>query len=350
MEAQLNALIAPFKPYTEREKQLLALKYTPAQLRAIEAAEAVIDPLDIALQGKRQTGPWALTYKDDMSLIHPVIDKPVRAPMADIDPDIRPRSQDEILDRFAAWTESFASRQQAFQIKTESQSEQDLEAELWEKSVEAGIGPDDNLTPDERRTRLEKYAETFEGPTAQAEWDRFISDANNFFYSPKGTLDSQSDSLAPALPKLNQKGVKFEDDDEDPQLLRLMQQTGLDKKAIRGIRTKVLVAHRVVNQTRMGKIASMYTLCIAGDERGRLGIGEGKSDEYGDSVTQSKYGAIRNMKPIPRYEQRTIYGEVEAKVGAAVVQLSSRPPGEFCFFLLSFFLPHSLSFRDSTPD
>src|ERR1700761_8639650 len=37
--------------------------------------------------------------------------------------------------------------------------------------------------------------------------------------------------------------------------------------------------------------------------------------------------AIRNMKPIPRYEERTIYGDVTAKVGAVVVQLSSRPPG-----------------------
>ncbi|KAG9981445.1 hypothetical protein KCU78_g21479, partial [Aureobasidium melanogenum] len=35
----------------------------------------------------------------------------------------------------------------------------------------------------------------------------------------------------------------------------------------------------------------------------------------------------RNMKPIPRYENRTIFGEVEGKVGASVVQLSSRPPG-----------------------
>jgi small subunit ribosomal protein S5 len=37
--------------------------------------------------------------------------------------------------------------------------------------------------------------------------------------------------------------------------------------------------------------------------------------------------AIRNMRPVPRYEERTIYGDVEAKVGASVVQLSARSPG-----------------------
>lgn len=38
--------------------------------------------------------------------------------------------------------------------------------------------------------------------------------------------------------------------------------------------------------------------------------------------------AIRNMRVVPRYEERTIFGEVEAKVGATVVQLGARPPGK----------------------
>jgi small subunit ribosomal protein S5 len=33
------------------------------------------------------------------------------------------------------------------------------------------------------------------------------------------------------------------------------------------------------------------------------------------------------MRPIPRYEERTIYGEVEGKVAASVVQLKGKPPG-----------------------
>ena len=59
-----------------------------------------------------------------------------------------------------------------------------------------------------------------------------------------------------------------------------------------------------------------------------LGIGEGKAAEFEDGMRQALMNAIRNMQPIARYEERTIYGEVEGKFGATVVKLSSRPPGE----------------------
>ena len=104
---------------------------------------------------------------------------------------------------------------------------------------------------------------------------------------------------------------------------------------IKRIRVKNLVAHRVVNQTRMGKIQSLYYLTIAGNQNGMVGIGEGKAVEDEDGRRQAMMNAIRNMRPIARYEERTIFGEVEGKVGAAVVRLSSRPPGTFDTSFLS---------------
>ena len=126
-----------------------------------------------------------------------------------------------------------------------------------------------------------------------------------------------------------QKAGEQEEQQEDPHMLRLCQQTGMTKDEIRRIRVKNLVSHRVVNQTRMGKIQSLYYLTIAGNQDGMVGIGEGKAAEAEDGVRQAMMNAIRNMRPIPRYEERTIYGEVQAKVGATVVQISSRPPGTF---------------------
>lgn len=114
----------------------------------------------------------------------------------------------------------------------------------------------------------------------------------------------------------------------DQQMLRLSQQTGLAVEEIRRLRTKMLVTHRVVNQTRMGKIQSLYFLTVAGNGDGMLGIGEGKAAEDEDGRRQAMMNAIRNMKPVPRYEGRTIFGESEAKVGATIVQLSTRPPGK----------------------
>jgi small subunit ribosomal protein S5 len=120
----------------------------------------------------------------------------------------------------------------------------------------------------------------------------------------------------------------------DQQMLRLSQQTGLDIEAIRKLRTKMLVTHRVVNQTRMGKIQSLYFLTIAGNGDGMLGIGEGKAAEDEDGRRQAMMNAIRNMKPVPRYEGRTIFGESEAKIGATIVQLSTRPPGKWFKILI----------------
>lgn len=324
----ISARAQTLKPYTPREKQLLALKYTPAQVRAIEAGEASINPTDVVAQGRLRSGPMTLQYLDDFSNIEPVIDKPIRAPDADIDPEIRELTDEETQAKFAAWTEDQAQKQREYEARQDGYSSEEEEgADLYAKAQEAGVYPGDGLTPSQRRERLRKYLEYGEGPDELAGWERFISDPSNFFYSPKGTLNSQSDVLAPELPKIKRPDLISQNEDEDPHMLRLQKQTGMDKDAIRKIRVKNLVAHRVVNQTRMGKIQSMYFLTIAGNQNGMLGVGEGKAAEAEDGRRQAMMAAIRNMKPVPRYEERTIFGEVEGKVGASVVQLSARPPG-----------------------
>jgi hypothetical protein len=139
-------------------------------------------------------------------------------------------------------------------------------------------------------------------------------------------------------------------EDMDPRILRLSQQTGMTPEQIRRLRVKNLVNHRVVNQTRLGKIQSMYYLTIAGNENGMIGIGEGKAIENEDASKQAMMNAIRNMRPVPRYEDRTIYGDVEAKVGASVVQLSARSPGkmDICKGSLNY-SNQSIRFRQPLP-
>jgi small subunit ribosomal protein S5 len=208
-----------FRAYTSREKQLLAIKYTPEQMKVIEAGEEAVSAEDMAQQGRMRTDPMRIQYPDDFATLRPELDQPL-------------------------------SRK-------------------------------DNMAVEKPRGSI------------------------------KAKLEERSKTSA----------------ESDPQMHRLMQQTGLSKEEISKIKVKNLVSHRVVNQTRMGKIQSLYFLSIAGDGNGMVGIGEGKSAEDEDARKQAMMNAIRNMKPIPRYEERTIYGEVEGKVGAAVVQLSARGPG-----------------------
>jgi small subunit ribosomal protein S5 len=218
---------ARVRPYTEREKKLLAMKYTPDQMEAIEVGEASIGDEDLRIQGRPRTDPMRISYFDDFSKVRPVVDFPA-----------------------------------------EGAQEEDVETLL--KS----------------------------GPQIS---------------SPTSTGRPSRQQIA---------------EDLDPRILRLSQQTGMTPEQIRRLRVKNLVNHRVVNQTRLGKIQSMYYLTIAGNENGMIGIGEGKAIENEDASKQAMMNAIRNMRPVPRYEDRTIYGDVEAKVGASVVQLSARSPGK----------------------
>lgn len=221
---------ARVRPYTKREKELLAMKYTPDQMEAIEVGEQSIGDEDLRIQGRPRTDPMRISYFDDFSKVRPMVDFPVEGAK---DEDVAALLKSGTTEKLGA-SKASQTRQQA----------------------------------------------------------------------------------AEAL---------------DPRILRLSQQTGMTPNQINALRVKNLVNHRVVNQTRMGKIQSLYFLTIAGNENGMLGIGEGKAAEDEDGRRQAMMNAIRNMRPVPRYENRTVYGDVRAKVGASIVELSSRGPGEFEF-------------------
>jgi len=159
------------------------------------------------------------------------------------------------------------------------------------------------------------------------------------FMGTYGPLPFSPSAVAPKIPKdfspeessgrKKEVEVEEEEDQRDPDGTydQLRKQTGYTLDEIFDFKVKVLVKHRVVNQTRLGKVDSLYCLAIAGNGKGRLGIGQAKGQEAENTAGLAKIAAIRNMQPIPRYEERTIFGEVKGKVSAVEVELYSRPPG-----------------------
>jgi len=130
------------------------------------------------------------------------------------------------------------------------------------------------------------------------------------------------------VPSIHDPELNYSEDDQEGDVFRkLSQRTGMPLKELRNLRTRLMISHSVTNQTRMGKIRKIYALAIAGNGNGLLGVGEGKSVESEDAIRQATYMAMRNMEPIPRYEGRTIYGDVEVKEGAVEMKLFTRPPG-----------------------
>ncbi|KAL8806049.1 MAG: hypothetical protein Q9182_001581 [Xanthomendoza sp. 2 TL-2023] len=273
VEAKSRISAKDLRPYSEKEKSALSKHYNPEQITAIEAGEAAIDPQDLIEQGAIREDGMRIKYLDDFSFIHPVVDKPIRAPKENYDPNLRFKTEDELAQDLTDWVKDM---------------------------------PDDP-------TRLD--------------WMKFMDNTRLTVGKEEAERNPRS-YLAPEIPKLDiLKRTTVGKEDIEPSVQRLMRQTGFDATEIRRFRVKILVTHRVVNQTRLGKIQSIYYLTVAGNGKGLLGVGEGKSAEPEEARAQARNSAIRNMQPIPMYEGRTIFGDVKGKVSATEVELMTRPPG-----------------------
>ncbi|SCV06023.1 LANO_0H20406g1_1 [Lachancea nothofagi CBS 11611] len=109
----------------------------------------------------------------------------------------------------------------------------------------------------------------------------------------------------------------------------LQRQTGINPEFVtRKLTMRPLVMKRVSNQTGKGKIPSFYALVVVGDKNGMVGLGEGKSrDEMSKAVSKAHWDAVRNLKQIPRYENRTIYGDIDHRYHGVKLFLRSVKPG-----------------------
>jgi len=278
-----------FKEYTQEEKAALSKHYTPEQIAAIEAGEATIDPEHLASQFDIRDDPFAFKYLDDFSVIEPGVDKHVRAPESNSDYTATLKTEEDFINDFAQF---FADLPEDFTVSDWVRFAETNRMTIGKEENE--LKPSTSLVPD-----LFGPGEHLEGLTEKP--PRYYDDGET--------------------------GARVEQELPDA-MKTLMKATGYDSSTISKIRVRVLVSHHVVNQTRLGKIQSQYMLAIAGNQRGLLGIGEGKSDELFNAQAQATFRAIRNMQPVPRYENRTIYGDVKGKVGAVELQLMSRPPGK----------------------
>lgn len=287
-EVDLNARAAEFPSARDGT---IPDHYSPEQRAAIDAAQKLIDMDKLQKHTGMRSDPWKLDYYDELTKIDPVVDNPVRAPMTNIDDNARLKTDEELEDDFIKFMHEIP----------EPKHENDYDPELWDKF-------DKNLRLTVGREEAERNP-----PTAMAPELPRISDPIKPQKKPHGR---------------EEEDVKEKDTTVSPALMQLMQITGYNQKEIARLRVKTIIRHRVVNQTRLGKIQKMYVLSVAGNGQGSIGIGEGKSADGTQALMQSQYRAIRNMTPILRYEDRTIFGDLKAKVSATELELFARPPGK----------------------
>ncbi|CAK7235282.1 28S ribosomal protein S5, mitochondrial [Sporothrix curviconia] len=318
-----------FPNYSSTEKELLGEKYTQAQLAAVDAGEAAIDPKDLSIQGRirRRTKEHGINYYDDFSKLQPVIDRRPRDPAlaANVAQAFKPMDDETFESDFLDWIKSIEAKKKAAAklARERAEGEEGTEGTVDKRASETGDAAD------KAEAELEIYKYLTERPAMTH------SDGRTRLL-PEELGNS---SIAPGLPTVRpgeeadviQAATRINPDDEGldeaGEYEKLMYRTGLKVSELMAIASRDVSVRVVSNQTRLGKIRSYSVIAIAGNGDGRLGLGEFKSAEYSIASSRAREMAILNMKPIPRYEDRTIYGNVECKISGTVVQLFSRPPG-----------------------
>ena len=332
-----------FPKYTDAELEHLSTRYSPKQLAALEAGEAAIDPRDLTVQGRLRTDPFQIPYIDDFAETQPVIDKRARNKDAPPDPMARFMNIDEFTQDLIEWAEQFPEGEVTGTLKTLADF---VPAEV--RAVPEGQWPGE--VRDEAHKAFQRYLQgevakqaTQTKAAGEGKWNTSggptDADILQYILERSGMTDGgreTNSSLALALPNKvpgvvgrYKKAIDPEDNGLDDMGVYqdLKRRTGMKVRDIIGLRSRRLVMRHVTNQTRLGKISKAAVIYVAGNGNGWLGLGEAKSTEPQIANMKARQLAIRNMQPIRRYEDRTIYGSVTSKVSGTVVAMISRPPG-----------------------
>lgn len=291
-----------FKRYSEEELKELKEKYTPGQLEAIAAGEDTIDPEDLKRATLRRSTMGEPEHLDSFAMTTPGVDTVY---MHDQPYEREPLS-------FGSGVEKTVDKRIQYISDVTNEF---LYQEIDEKDPDA-----------ESKVRPNRI-----DGMKLLDIDTSLKDVHQRPGVPYNIFSEESEEKQTLKAKQRKikKDAEEEADPRDPEGIYdvLIKKTGLTLDDIFNLKVKILVRHRVVNQTRLGKIASIYCLAIAGNGNGRLGMGEAKGIETEETMNMAKIAAIKAMLPIPRYEERTIFGDVYGKVSATEVKVMARPPG-----------------------
>ncbi|KAH7099746.1 ribosomal protein S5 domain 2-like protein [Auriculariales sp. MPI-PUGE-AT-0066] len=97
---------------------------------------------------------------------------------------------------------------------------------------------------------------------------------------------------------------------------------------MRGMMIFPLLDRRTTQQTGKGKIHGFYSLMVVGNGNGLVGVGEARDMESPiNARNKALVDGVKNMDWVDRFEERTIWSEVQSKMGAVKVIMRPRPVG-----------------------
>jgi ribosomal protein S5 len=90
---------------------------------------------------------------------------------------------------------------------------------------------------------------------------------------------------------------------------------------------KVLHVRKVSRTNSGGKVRSTSVLVIVGNQNGLAGYGMGKSSDYISAIQKATNQAIKNLRPVLRFENRTIYSDMNYNKYGVDLRLKTAFPG-----------------------
>ncbi len=312
-----------FPDYTAPELDALGQQYTKEQMAALVAGEAAIDPHDMTVQGRLRTDIARPQYIDDYAVMQPGgIDRRPRTKPRPNTTRARFMSEAQFADDFFEWLDSFGPKaKEGLEHKAGADSEavRNMTEAEFDRWIEEQVGR--GLADPTMPSRLDVTRYLQDRPALAG-----VRSTGNTALAP-----DLGDDIPGVTELYRRRGSENDKDNHDPEGIykALRAITGMTVRAIKDTPVKIVVIRKVANQTRLGKIQSSDVMAIAGDGNGRLGLGIGRSVDAGTATIKARLAAIRDMRPIVRYENRTIYGNIKAKISGTVVELFARPPGTF---------------------
>ena len=100
-----------------------------------------------------------------------------------------------------------------------------------------------------------------------------------------------------------------------------------NKKAESDIKEKLVAINRITKVVKGGRRFGFAALVVVGNQKGTIGIGQGKSKQVPDAIKKASDVAKRNLVKIPLKEGRTLHHDVKGKNGSGKVFLRTAPAG-----------------------
>ena len=90
---------------------------------------------------------------------------------------------------------------------------------------------------------------------------------------------------------------------------------------------KLVAINRITKVVKGGRRFGFAALVVVGNQKGTIGIGQGKSKQVPDAIKKATEVAKRSLVKIPLKEGRTLHHDVKGKNGSGKVFMRAAPSG-----------------------